>query len=180
MGDRTSMGYRYESRYGIWDIYMGYGISIWLSTISIWSSRMSRQEVGWRRKEVRGMRDGEGRREEGGGRRRQEGGGRDVPKLLCSVNKNNEPFWSLLCLPPSRVRRCDNPRAECCAARCRASGTRCRPPRTGQCIRRWRRAARQSRASGAQGCLRTGAYARPLFSSTSAVSDRKYILHTPC
>jgi len=37
MGDRTSMGFRY----GIQDIDLGYGMSICLSTISIWSSWIS-------------------------------------------------------------------------------------------------------------------------------------------
>jgi hypothetical protein len=36
MGDRTSMGFRCEYGYGICGIDLGYGISIWLSTISIW------------------------------------------------------------------------------------------------------------------------------------------------
>jgi hypothetical protein len=38
MGDRTSMTCRLGYRYGIWDIDLAYGISLWLSAISIWSS----------------------------------------------------------------------------------------------------------------------------------------------
>ena len=45
MGDRTSMRYRYESRYGICVIDSGYGVPIWLSTISIWSSWISIWEM---------------------------------------------------------------------------------------------------------------------------------------
>jgi hypothetical protein len=54
MGDRTSMRYRYEYRYGIWDIDFGYGISIWYLTYrhghlayryGIWANDMGHDSI---------------------------------------------------------------------------------------------------------------------------------------
>jgi len=41
------MRYRFESRCGIWKFDLGYGILIWLSTISIWSSWILIWDVGY-------------------------------------------------------------------------------------------------------------------------------------
>ena len=46
MGYRISMGYRCGYRYGIWDIDMGYGISMWSLNISILSSWISIWDIG--------------------------------------------------------------------------------------------------------------------------------------
>ena len=46
VGDRISISYGYEYRYGIRDLDLGDGISIWSSTISIWSSVISMWDMG--------------------------------------------------------------------------------------------------------------------------------------